>query len=461
MDRRSVIKQLAGAPLLASGLLAARSSWGQSPEPPKYRLATFSADITPPPGSPLCGGWITPVRVVDDPLRALGVVLLGGEKPIVLCALDWVETNNSAYDAWRNALAAAAGTDPRHVAVQCVHPHDSPWANLKAHELAQQADPALHLMHPEGFHAAVEATAQALKQSLPAAQPVTHVGTGTARVEQVASARRVLGPQGTVIFSRTSTCADPTYREAPEGTIDPFLKTLSFWNADQPVAALHYYATHPMSRYGQGRVSSDFCGLARDRRQREQPQVFQAYFTGCAGDITAGKYNDGSPGMREVLSNRIQTAMRSAWETTERRPLTTVRWSTAPVSFRPRPEAGFSEAALRAVLADATAAPASRLKAAIVLSWIERIDTPVDIACLHIENAKLLNLPGEPFIHYQLLAQRQQPDAFVCVAGYGDGGMGYLPQKQSFTEGGYEPSMCFVAQDAEELLTSAMQQVLA
>ena len=39
---------------------------------PALHLTTFACDVTPPPGHPLCGGWIEPVRAVDDPLRALG-----------------------------------------------------------------------------------------------------------------------------------------------------------------------------------------------------------------------------------------------------------------------------------------------------------------------------------------------------------------------------------------------------
>ena len=45
--------------------------------------------------------------------------------------------------------------------------------------------------------------------------------------------------------------------------MDPWLRTLSFWEHDRPVAALHCYATHPMSYYGKGGVSSDFVGMAR------------------------------------------------------------------------------------------------------------------------------------------------------------------------------------------------------
>ena len=59
--------------------------------------------------------------------------------------------------------------------------------------------------------------------------------------------------------------SNPKARAAPAGMIDPWLKVVSFWDGDRPLAALHYYATHPMSYYGDGRVTSDFCGLARDR----------------------------------------------------------------------------------------------------------------------------------------------------------------------------------------------------
>src|SRR5689334_10855661 len=100
MDRRAVIKSLVGAPLFAAGFLSALESSGRAEGPTSFRLATFSADITPPLGSPLCGGWIRSAEVIDDPLLARGVVLLGGAKPIVLCALDWVENGSASYDAW-------------------------------------------------------------------------------------------------------------------------------------------------------------------------------------------------------------------------------------------------------------------------------------------------------------------------------------------------------------------------
>src|SRR5262249_36306163 len=147
-----------------------------------------------------------------------------------------------------------------------------------------------------------EATAAAIKQ----AHRITHVAAGQARVDRVASNRRVSRDiMGNVLTMRGSSCKDEKLRELPEGLIDPWLKPGAFKNKDFRVAACHYYATHPMSYYGDGRVSSDFIGLARKQRQTDEPGCLHVYFTGCAGNVAAGKYNDGSKEMRPVLTRRV------------------------------------------------------------------------------------------------------------------------------------------------------------
>lgn len=460
MDRRTALKHLAAAPLVAGGALSAMRSFADEPTG-QFRIASFSADITPPLKSPLCGGWIKPALAVDDRLQARGVVLLGGEKPVVLCALDWVENNNSTYDAWRKALATAAGADVSHVAVHCVHPHNTPWADRAADKLVQSIDPQLTVTNSEFVEVAIDRTSKAASQSLTNAKPITHIGVGQGRVEQVASNRRILGPDGKVALTRMSKCTDEKSRSAPEGLIDPFLKTVSFWNGEDAVAALHYYATHPMSYYGDGHVTTDFCGLARNKRQQEQPDVFQVYFTGCAGDVAAGKYNDGSHAMRPILRDRVHAGMVAAWEATKRQPISKLEWSTTEIDFPLRTDDAFLPDHLKNVLHDSRARSQKRLIAAIVLSWLDRADKPVELSRLRIGEASIVHLPGEPFIDYQLFAQRQRQDDFVCVAGYGDGGCGYIPLEESFAQGGYEPTMAFVAPESEALLKAKLKKLLA
>jgi hypothetical protein len=425
---------------------------------PSPHLTTFQADATPPLGHPLCGGWIEPVRGVDDPLRVLGVVLLGVGEPVVLCAVDWCGLRNDASRLWREALAKAARTTPERVAIHCVHPHNAPFADVEAERLLQSVHgaPSLDLKF---FERVVQKSADALQEALMKTVPFSHVGIGQARVEQVASSRRIVGADGKIRFTRYSATTDPKIRAEPEGLIDPWLKTLSFWKDDQPLAALSYYAVHPMSYYGDGRVSADFCGLARQKRQDEEPKVFQMYFNGCAGNVTAGKYNDGSKANRPVLRDRMLTALRAAWKATERHPLTTWEWRVEPIRLLPRREKSFGEEESRKVLGDARAVKARRGNAAFQLAWLARRDRPINLTCLDLGKSLVLHLPGEPFIEYQLSAQQMRKDVFVCVAGYGDGGPGYIPTDKAYLEGGYEPTVALAA-PSEKPLTEAIGKVM-
>jgi hypothetical protein len=423
-------------------------------------LSTFTCDVTPPLGHPLCGGWIEPVRAVDDPLQALGVILLGVGKPIVLCAVDWCGLRNEAHLAWRQELARAAQTTIDRVAVHCVHQHNAPFADVEAEKLVEAAPGAPASLDLKFFEGVVQQVSKAAADSLAHTRPFDHVGIGQARVEQVASNRRIVGNDGKVKSIRYSATKDPKIRAEPEGLIDPWLKTVSFWHGPKPQAALSYYATHPMSYYGDGRVSSDFCGLARRKRQEDDRDVFQMYFTGCAGNITAGKYNDGAKGNRPILRDHIYEAMKAAWKAAERYPLQNGIWRVEKVKLPPRHEKIFAEAESYKTLEDPKATKAKRNNAAFQLAWLNRIDRPIDITGLDLGKAVLLHLPGEPFVEYQLDAQKVRPDTFVCVAGYGDGGPGYIPTARAYLEGGYEPTVALAGPESEEILRRATRKIL-
>ncbi|MFN0128734.1 MAG: hypothetical protein ACKV19_18850, partial [Verrucomicrobiales bacterium] len=272
ITRRTSLARIIGT--AAAGL----AGEGCSPSPPpRFRLATFEADVTVPMGHGMMGGsWLS--KRVADPLEARGIVLLGGGSPVVFVALDWCEIRNDALERWRRELADAAGTQPDRVMVVALHQHDAPIADLAAERILRSRGLTGTVCDPEFHETAVQRVAGSLRASLANARPVSHVGTGRARVQRLASNRRYELADGSIHFDRTSATRNPLAMAAPEGTIDPWLRTLSFWNGADPVAALSTYAVHPMSYYGQGEVSADFPGLARRRRQSEIPGVHQVYF---------------------------------------------------------------------------------------------------------------------------------------------------------------------------------------
>ena len=55
-----------------------------------------------------------------------------------------------------------------------------------------------------------------------------------------------------------------------------------------------------------------------------------------------------------------------------------------------------------------------------------------------------------------------RPDAPVCMAAYGDYGMGYIGTAISYTQGGYETDLYVsrTAPEVDQVLTGAIQQLL-
>jgi len=193
--------------------------------------------------------------------------------------------------------------------------------------------------------------------------------------------------------------------------------------------------------------------------QKYDPTLFQIYFTGCAGNITAGKYNDGAHQNRPVLRDRIFEGMKAAFRATKRYPVTSWDWRVEPVQFKPRGEKQFSEPESRKVLEDAGQSKARRGNAALQLAWLMRINRPIELTCLDLGKILVVHLPGEPFVEYQLRAQKLREEAVVCVAGYGDDGIGYIPTNRAFWEGGYEPTVALAA-PSEVLIERALEKLL-
>ncbi len=426
-----------------------------------FRLATFEADITIPIGHACMGGGVQDAQRILDPLFAKGFVLLGAGEPIVVVALDWCQSNNDSYDRWRTGLAGAAGTATERVMLATVHQHDAPICDLTAQRLLDQqglkgwnCDPVFH-------EQAVQRTASALAGSLKSARRVTHLGSGQGRVEQLASNRRIVRPDGRITWERGSASGDVF--NAPEGEIDPWLKTISFWDGDQPVVAWSCYAVHPMSHYGKGDVSADFPGMARARRQADDPKVFQIYFTGCSGDTTAGKFNTGALTNRAVLAERLYQGMVGAWQNTRRQPLRRVDYRVAKLRLPARDTGEFTIAAMQATLANTNAPRWKRISAALGLSWRQRVDAgrPIDVPGLDLNTGatRFAILPAESFVGHQLAAQRLQPGSFTMVAGFGDGAPGYLPTDQCWRDG-YADEYCWVQPMTEQPVMEALAEAM-
>lgn len=398
-------------------------------------VAHFECDVTPPLGHALMGGGIANATSVVDRLYARGFIVLGAGDPLVFVSVEWCELRNDALAAWRQRIADAVNTSPRRVLISCVHVHDAPIADLTAERLLRASESKASICDLVFHEAVIQRVAQSAAASMARRRRVTHVGLGEATVDRIASNRRYLLPDGKPSYDRMSATRNVLAREGEVGTIDPKLRTVSLWDGDKPVLALHAYATHPMSHYGKGAISADFPGLALKQVQSAIPGAFHLYASGCSGNVTAGKWNDGSPENRARLAERLGAAMAESCKQTERHALTQCSFRNAPLRLAPRTGDGFGVEELQQRLAT-DPKPFGRCLAALGLSWRHHagLDNEIDVPVLTLGPAQVLLLPAESYVEFQLYAQSVNPNRYVLTCGYGECGPGYIPIERAWQE---------------------------
>jgi hypothetical protein len=427
----------------------------KSAEQPSLKISVFDIDVTPPVGYQMAFDKVS--NLWDLGLRARGIVLTGSGQPVVLCAFDWHSIANEAQDVFRQTIAEAAGTIPSRVAIHTLHQHDAPIIDFGAEKILKNAGLDPGMFNGDFARQCLKTLAEAVKKSLDKSSPVTHIGTGKAKVSMLASNRRILGDDGKVRASRSSSAKDPALRAEPEGLIDPEVSLVSFWNNEKPIAVLSYFATHPQSYYRTGIPNPDIPGVARFMRQLELPDVLNVHFNGAAGNVAAGKYNDGSHENRGILASRLAEGMKKAWESTVKVPVSDLKWEVEKVSLPPAEYLAGLQKKLsenkELLLKDRNAQK---------LAWYLRCTSgkTIDIGCLAIGNVRILHLPGEMFVEYQLAAKAEKPDLFVTMAAYGDFGPHYIGTAKAYEQGGYEISSSDVAPQVENVLLSAIKKLL-
>ncbi|MCH9652733.1 MAG: hypothetical protein K0U86_00490 [Planctomycetes bacterium] len=456
-NQRAISKTLGISLLLILFVVAPPSL---SAAEPTIQIGTFSVDITPELNQPIGMGFIPIPKTVEHPLLAKGILLKQGDHAYVLCALDWMEVHNESYDFLRAEIAKAANTTASCVALQCLHQHTGPAIDSTAQKIQFPTKSPRQMASLKYEQDVARKLQAAIKKATQNLTTVTHIGTSKCKVDRVASNRRIKQPDGSIKV-RSSSTKIPELHAAPEGIIDPWLRTLSFYAQSKPLVQIHYYATHPQSFYGDARISYDTVGIAREQLQQKS-NVFQVYFTGCGGNTAMGKYNNGSRKARNELTNRLSQAMEGSLDHIERTPIEPLQWQTVDVNFPVRRAPEFLEERNQQILKNPKSKYSQVIKAAINLAWIERAkkNETIEFSCLSFGKVKILHLPGEPFVEFQLAAQKRHPELSLFVAGYGDCGMSYIGTDKAYSDrGGYEQTWSFI-DPSEALFLDSMSQLL-
>src|SRR5260370_1353835 len=156
--------------------------------------------------------------------------------------------------------------------------------------------------------------------------------------------------------------------------------------------------------------------------------------------------------------------MKAAWDSTVKKPIqaSDVGWRVLPVSLPPA-AAIRDQAHLVQVIEDDHQALRQRLATGRDLAFTQlcAANRRIPLLLLTLGTARVIHMPGELFVEYQLAAQDMLPGGFVAMAAYGDYGPGYIGTRIAYSQGGYETGpVSRTSPDVEDVLLSAMRKLL-
>ena len=121
--------------LLASGGSAARpAAADDQPATGSLRAGAAIADITPPPGEPVVGGFSPfPATAVHDPLHARCLVLDDGRTQIAFVICDSLGIPRDIYDEARERIGRETKLPPQNILMAATHTHSATRASSETY----------------------------------------------------------------------------------------------------------------------------------------------------------------------------------------------------------------------------------------------------------------------------------------------------------------------------------------
>jgi len=427
----------------------------------------------------------------DIHVRAL-VLKSDSPAPIAVVSVEATETCESVMRSVRNEVERRAQIPARNVLIAMTHTHCAP-------ALMQPSAPYVQVTQQKIADAVVIAR-QRLRPAL--------LGTSTQQIPGPATNRRILLKNGRVwprffvgpriptretaaeIFSQMDYGPNVDYRTVPEaadivgpGPVNQDLTVIKITDREDGafIAALAHYACHATAALESLNIHGDFPGFACATVEEAKGGVCM-FFAGASANINCNAFlrertDAEARRLGAQFSDQILTGLAAAGSSEAEIECNSVR-VILPLRDEMKPEVnqalrqalvGKPEERERLREADRISHEIEILenliRKGVLPPVIQQGEVEVEISAARIGKHVVITIPGELFVEIgariATLSSDRQP---VLVITHCNGGVGYIPEKAAFGQGGYEDSPCygaFVGPRSEQCILDACRQLLA
>jgi len=440
------------------------------------RVGVATVDFTPQLGLPLMGNFRDDyaARGVHDPLLAKAMVLEdpAGAKAAVL-AVDVCLLDRENVAVMRHVIGSRCDVPPENVFVHATHTHSAPAPSPRF----------LFGLDFEPYRGAADALmAEAATAVVLANERLApaELSVGYAREEGLSFNRRLRRRDGGTQMNWEALAPefDPHEVLGAWGPVDPEVVCLVVEREGRPEAAIVNFGLHPAILAGDNWLySADFPGHLAEALSRTMGDDFTCLFlNGCCGNVNHVDYREPLQGRGHQMAQRVGYVLGAAAHQAinARAPVRADRLAVLShkVSLDRIQISEEERSRCEALMAAAATAPPEgqvdglpdAFFAELRLDMHRKQGTPddVELMTLAIGDVALVGLPGESFCETGMEIKRRSPAAHTLVAGLSNDAIGYLPTRESFPQGGYEPtvgSTLYEPGAAERLAEAAVTQV--
>ena len=424
-------------------------------------------DVTPPVGYRLAGhsDREKPSEKVNDPLFLKVLTLFDGKNRVAIITSDLISFNGHV-DSIKRLVKDKIDMDEKNLFLTASHTHTGPATDINSFYM-----PKDHVLQ-DYLSLLGKIICGGIIEAKNREEPV-RISWGESRINIGIINRRMKTKQG--IRSGPN----------PEGAIDEGVYVLKIEKkTGSPVAILFNYTCHPTTLSSSiYQISADYPGVAQRELEKFYPESISLFTNGCCGDVRPAIIKDGKfaggdfediERMGKLLAAEVIKTAEQAEEIKGKKVAGILRKhkfqldkTLIPVN-KDKLEVAFQKHIKHNHPRYAKYIDAWKQH---MLEKIEKGEKMSSFLCgsvqvLNIGEIAIVGLPGEIMVEIGLKIKKKAGKK-VIVAGYANGGMGYIPTKKAMSEGGYEATSFLFedypapyAPDMEETLINTVIKML-
>jgi neutral ceramidase len=436
----------------------------------EFSAGVAAVDITPPVGYRMAGYFVERLSTGTlDPLLAKALVLREGDERVALVFCDLVGVPVWVTAPARKAVAEKTGIPAEHIIVVATHSHTGPLYYGALREYFHKAaidkdgrDPREEVDYAATLTAKI---VEAITKANASLEPVSLSAGQTPQSPTLSFNRRYFMKDGSVKWNPG--VLNPEIVK-PAGPIDPEVGIVALTGRSGKAAAvLTVFALHCDTTRGT-LFSGDFpYYLDKTLRQELGPQLFSLFGNGTCGNVN------------HIDVSRKEEEQRSAADIGPLlgRTVSKALPGLSTVTPQLRVESTKVHAALQKYDAEQVAAARKdmplvghrglsflrQVEATKILSVRLRKADAIDLEVQAIRlgpQAAIVALPSEMFAEFGLAIKKASPFRTTLVIELANDSLGYIPTREAFAQGAYEPTNSNVQPGTGEMLTEAAIRLL-